>query len=199
MKILSPAASVRFVDIHRGNICDEQTPPLNQRITVELKLGGDARNQLAHSIVATVETTGMDSNGDIRARLTTALESGVGVYRRLFMDDQAHQSVSESYQSREEATHHFKTFEDRFVKEVQSRDNPAFTAKLRHQKVIPESLKNHIAEAKDNESANYLLLSFLYKQATCESLSKLLASMIEAEGYPVMNNLGRDIKAALGL
>ena len=199
VKILSPAASVRFVDIHRGNICDEKTPPLNKRVTVELKLGGDARNHLAHSIVASVEATEMVSKEDMHAFLTTALESGAGAYRRLFMDEQACQSGSEPCHSREEATRHFKTFEDRFVKEVQSRDNPAFTAKLRHQKVIPESLKNVIAEAKDNESANYLLLSFLYKQATCESLSKLLASMIEAEGYPVMNNLGRDIKAALRL
>ena len=199
VKILSPAASVRFVDIHRGNICDEQAPPLNQRVTVELKLGGDARNQLAHSIVATVEATGMVSNEDIRALLTTALESGVGVYSRLFMDEQARQSGSEPYQSREETMLRFKTFGERFVKEVRSRANPAFTAKLQRQEVIPESLENDIAAAKDNESANCLLLSFLYKQATCESLSKLLASMIEAEGYPVMNNLGRDIKAALGL
>ena len=199
VKILSPAASVRFVDIHRGNICDEQTPPLNQRITVELKLGGDARNQLAHSIVATVEATGMVSNEDIRARLTTALESGVGVYRRLFVDEQAHQSRSEPCQSKEEAMLCFKTFGERFVEEVQSKDNPAFTAKLQRQKVIPERLKNKMAAADDNESANGLLFDHLCQQSTCDSLSKLLATMIEAEGYPVMSSLGTEMKIALGL
>ena len=93
----------------------------------------------------------------------------------------------------------FKSFGERFVKDVRSRDNPAFTSKLQYQKVIPESLKNQIAEARENHSANWLLFGFLCQQATCESLRKLLAAMIEAEDHPAMSKLGREMKAALGL
>ena len=85
------------------------------------------------------------------------------------------------------------------MKEVRSRANPTFTSKLYRQKVIHEALKNQMAAAHDNESANCLLLDFLCQQATCESLCKLLAAMIEAEDHPAMSKLGREMKAALGL
>ena len=85
------------------------------------------------------------------------------------------------------------------MKEVKSRNNPAFISELEYQKVIPESLKNQIAEAHDNASANWLLFNFLCQQATCESLCKLLAAMIEAEDHPAMSKLGREIKKELGL
>ena len=85
------------------------------------------------------------------------------------------------------------------MKEVQSRANPTFTAKLCRQKAIPESLRNEIAVAKDSESANSILFEFLCQQATCESLRKLLAAMIEAEDHPAMSKLGREMKTALGL
>ena len=84
------------------------------------------------------------------------------------------------------------------MKEVQSA-KPTFTAKLCRQKVIPESLRNEIAAAHDSESANSFLFKFLCKQATCESLCKLLAAMIEAEDHPAMSKLGREMKTALGL
>lgn len=199
VKILTPAASLRFVDIHRSNICDEQTPPLNKHVTVELKLTGDGRNQLAHSIVASVNATGIVSKEDISALLTAALESGVGVCRRLLSHEQECQRKGEPDQRREETILHFKTFGERFVKEVRTRANPAFIAKLERQNVIPECLKNQVTAADDNETANSLLFDFLCEQATCESLTKLLTAMIEVKGYAVMSDLGREIKSALGL
>ena len=93
----------------------------------------------------------------------------------------------------------FKTFAEQFVRVLQTRDNPAFIAKLRRQNVIPERIQNKVTAAYDNESANSLLFAFLCEQATHESLSKLLAAMIEAEGHPAMNKLGREMKTALGL
>ena len=195
--ILSPAATIRFLDIHRNNICDEQTPPLSTRVTVELKLSVEDKNQLARSVVATVEAAEMVSSEVVCARLTAALESGVGVARRLLFHEEACQS--EPYQGRQKTLHHFKTYGERFVKEVRSRGNPAFTANLCRQKVIPESLRNEMATANDSESANCLLFEFLCEQSTCESLHKLLAAMIEAEDHPAMSKLGREMKAALGL
>ena len=85
------------------------------------------------------------------------------------------------------------------MKDIRSRDNPAFTIKLFRLNVIPESLKNQIAVAYDGATANELLFDFLCQQATCETLSKLVAAMIEAEGHPAMNKLGREMKRALGL
>ena len=85
------------------------------------------------------------------------------------------------------------------MKVVKSRNNPAFTSKLQYQKVIPESLKSQIDAAHANDSANWLLFGFLCEQATCESLCKLLAAMIEAEDHPAMSKLGREMKAALEL
>ena len=85
------------------------------------------------------------------------------------------------------------------MKEAKSRNNPSFTAKLYRQKVIPERTQNQIDAADDNESANCLLFEFLCQQATCESLRKLLAAMIEAEDHSTMSKLGREMKAALGL
>ena len=199
VKILTPAASLRFVDIHRSNICNEQTPPLNTHVTVELKLTEDGRNQFARSIVASVNATGIVSKEDISALLTAALESGVGVCRRLLFHEQECQSEGEPHQRKEETILHFKTFGERFVKEVQSRDNSAFTARLERQNVIPERLKNEVTAANDNETANSLLFDFLCKQATPESLTKLLAAMIEVKGYPIMSELGKEIKSALGL
>ena len=199
VKILTPAASLRFVDIHRSNICDEQTPPLKTHVTVEVKLTRDDRNQLAHSIVASVDSTGIVSKEDISTLLTAALESGVGVCCRLLFHEQECQSEGEPHQRREETILHFKTFGERFVKEVRSRSNPAFTARLERQNVIPECLKNEVTAANDNETANSLLFDFLCEQATCESLTKLLAAMIEVKGYPVMSELGKEIKSALGL
>ena len=133
------------------------------------------------------------------ALLTTALESGVGVCHRLLFHEQECQSEGEPHQRREEIILHFKTFGEHFVKEVRSRDNPAFIAKLQHQNVIPECLKNAMTAANNNGTANSFLLGFPCEQATCESLTKLLTAMTEVKGYSVMSNLGKEIKSALGL
>ena len=199
VEILSPAATVRFLDIHRNNICDEQTPPPSKRVKVEVNLNGEDRNQLVRSVVAAVEATGMVSDEDIGACLTTALKSGIEAVRCLLVPEQACQSGIEPNQREQEILHLFRTFGERFVNGVRSRDNPTFTSKLQYQKVIPESLKNQIAEARENGSANWLLFEFLCEQATCESLRKLLAAMIETEDHPAMSKLGGEMKAALGL
>ena len=85
------------------------------------------------------------------------------------------------------------------MKEVRSRDNPAFTAKLQRQKVIPKRIQSKIAAEYDNETANCILFDFLCEQSTYESIRKLLAAMIEAEDYPAMSKLGEEMKTALGL
>ena len=197
--ILSPVATVQFLDIHRNNICDEQTPPPSKRVKVEVNLNGESRNQLVRSVVAIVEATGMVSDEDIGACLTTALKSGIEAVRCLLMPEQACQSGIEPNLGEQETLHLFRTFGERFVNGVCSRDNPTFTFKLQYQKVIPESLNNQIAETLENDSANWLLLDFLCQQSTCESLRKLLAAMIEAEDHPAMSKLGSKMKAALGL
>lgn len=91
----------------------------------------------------------------------------------------------------------FKFFGERFVKEVRSKDNPAFTAKLCRQNVIPERIENKIAKADDQESANSLLCEFLSQQLTPECLHTLLTVMTEAKHHPAMSKLGRDMKTAL--
>ena len=199
VEILSPAATVRYLDMHRNNISDELTPPLRDPVSVELKLCEQDRNRFAHSVVATVDATRMVSDEVLYARLTTVLKAGVGVAQELFFHDPACQSGIEPNQERQKTLNLFRTFGVRFANEVRSRDNPAFTSKLQYQNVIPENLKNQIAEARENNSANWLLFDFLCQQATCESLRKLLEAMIEAKGHPAMNKLGLDMKTELGL
>ena len=55
VEILPPAATVRFVDIHKGNICDNQTPPRRRDCTVEVNLSGEDRRRFASSFAAAVE------------------------------------------------------------------------------------------------------------------------------------------------
>ena len=100
--ILSPAATVRYLDMHTNNICDEQAPPLNKNAKVEVKLTKEDINRFTATFTATISTAGMDSSENIYAfkkkvsasatieaarvdssekvgpLLTTALESGVG-------------------------------------------------------------------------------------------------------------------------
>ena len=74
---------------------------------------------------------------------------------------------------------------------------PTLTAKLHRHDVIPESIQNRVAAAQDNETANSILLEFLTHQSTSESLNALLVVMAEAQDYPAMSKLGKDMKAAL--
>ncbi len=83
VEILSPAATLRFLDIHKKNICDEETPPLSKRAKVEVSLVKEDRNQFAVTVVATIEAAVMDNSDNIGALVATALESGVGAFRKL--------------------------------------------------------------------------------------------------------------------
>ena len=204
VEILSPAATVRFLDIHRNNICDDQAPLLSKNVKVEVKLSEEERYRFCVNIAAIIEEAGMDSSEVMHALagVSSSEVKRVPFVRdilNLFALEQTDQSGSEAHSDRQTILDCFECFGDRFVKDVQSRDNPAFTSKLYRQKVIPENLKNQIAVAPDGATANEHLFAFLCQQATCESLSKLVAAMIEAEGYPAMNELGREMQAKLGL
>ena len=204
IEILSPAAAVRWLDMHRCNICDEQAPPLSKNVKTEVKLNEEERNRFFVNIAAIIEETGMDSSEVMHALAGVSSNEVKRVpfvrdFLNLFALEQTGQSGSEVHSDRQTIMHCFEGFGERFVTDVQSRDNPAFTFKLYRQKVIPENLKNQIAEAHDGATANELLFDFLLQQATCETLSKLLAAMIEAPGYPAMNELGREMQAKLGL
>ena len=93
----------------------------------------------------------------------------------------------------------FNLFAKRFVKEVQSRDKPAYTAKLHQNNAIPERVQSRRGAAEDNESANSILLDFLSHQSTNECLHTLLAIMTEADDHPTMSKLVREMSAALRL
>ena len=83
VEILSPAATLRFLDIHRKNICDEETLPLNKRAKVEVSLTKEDRNRFAIKVVASIEAAEVDSSDNIGALVASALESGVGAFRKL--------------------------------------------------------------------------------------------------------------------
>ena len=55
VEILPHAATVRFVDIHRGNICDNQTPPQRKDGKVEVNLSGEDMRRFASTFAAAVE------------------------------------------------------------------------------------------------------------------------------------------------
>ena len=95
VEILSPAAVVRFLDIHRNNICDEQAPPPSKRFTVQMQLTRDDKNRVTNAIAVTVEATGMDSSEVLQC----LSNSSVGDLLRLFVQEQADQSGSEPEQS----------------------------------------------------------------------------------------------------
>ena len=75
--ILPPAATVRYLDIHRNNICDEQAPPLNKNANVEVKLTKEDKHQFTASVTTTISTAGMDSSENIYAFMKKVSESGV--------------------------------------------------------------------------------------------------------------------------
>ena len=57
--ILPPAATVRFVDIHKGNICDRQTPPLRKHPKTEVNLSRRDMIQFAGTFASAVEAAGV--------------------------------------------------------------------------------------------------------------------------------------------
>ena len=95
VEILSPAATVRFLDIHRNNICDEQAPPPNKHLKLQLQLTKEDQNRVTNTIAVTLEATGMDSS-EVMCALT---ESGVVDLLKLFAPEQADQSGSEPEQA----------------------------------------------------------------------------------------------------
>ena len=95
VEILSPAATVRFLDIHRNNICDEQAPPPNKHFKLQLQLTRDDKNRVTNTIAVTIEATGMDSSEVLQA----FSNSSVGDVLKLFTPEQAGQSGSEPEQS----------------------------------------------------------------------------------------------------
>ena len=53
--ILPPEATVRFVDMHKGNICDSQTPPLRSDSNVEVNLNKEDVNRFASRFATAIE------------------------------------------------------------------------------------------------------------------------------------------------
>ena len=94
VEILSPAATVRFLDIHRNNICDEQAPPPSKHFKLQLQLTRDDKNRVTNAIAVTVETTGMDSS-----EVLSLSKSSIGELLKLFAPEQAGQSESEPEQA----------------------------------------------------------------------------------------------------
>ena len=82
VEILSPAATVRFLDIHRNNISDEQAPPPSKHVKLQLQLTKEDKNRACHKCV-------------IRA----LSKSGIGDLLKLFAPEQTGQSGSEAEQS----------------------------------------------------------------------------------------------------
>ena len=63
VEILTPAATVRFLDIHRKNISDEQAPPPSQCHKVDVNLSTEkSQNRLTIKFTAILEEAGMDSS-----------------------------------------------------------------------------------------------------------------------------------------
>ena len=94
VEILSPAAVVRLLDIHRNNISDEQAPPPSKHFKVQLQLTREDKNRVANAIAVTVESTGMDSS-----EVLSLSESCIGDLLKLFAPEQAGQSGSEPEQA----------------------------------------------------------------------------------------------------
>ena len=53
--ILPPEATIRFVDMHRGNICDSQTPPLRNASNVEVNLNKEDMTRFVHRFATAIE------------------------------------------------------------------------------------------------------------------------------------------------
>ena len=89
VEILSPAAALRFLEMHRNNIRDREAPPLSKRAKVEVSLVKEERSRLAVTLAVTIEEAGLDSREGFGDLLTAALESGVGTVHNLLKEDTA--------------------------------------------------------------------------------------------------------------
>ena len=74
VEIMSPAETLRFLDIHRKNICDDQASPLNRDTGNEVKLIRDNKTRFTNALSAKEAKTDSSEMLDVLKLLTTALE-----------------------------------------------------------------------------------------------------------------------------
>ena len=86
-----------------------------------------------------------------------------------------------------------KTYESEFLKVVNAKHG---LIRLKHEDVIPASLKKQIEDA-DEEEARYLLFEHLEKNATLAILRAYCDVASEAGGFAQTKELGKKMKAAL--
>ena len=79
VEILSPAATVRFLDIHKNNICDEQSSTPSTPAKAEVKLFGEYKQKFAVSVAAIVEAPGVDNS----ALAAAIVEAGLKAFTNL--------------------------------------------------------------------------------------------------------------------
>ena len=70
-------------------------------------------------------------------------------------------------------------------------------SELRRRKVIPERVETKIERALDRKMANGLLYDHLCAQGTFQTLEIVCDVFIEEQGYPKMNQLGKEMKEEL--
>ena len=87
VEIMSPAETLRFLDIHRKNICDDQASPLNKDTNNEVKLVGDDKTRFTNMFLAKEAKTDSSEMLDALKLLTTASEKfGVRAVCKLIND-----------------------------------------------------------------------------------------------------------------
>ena len=91
------------------------------------------------------------------------------------------------------ASQFLKAYESEFLEVVNGKQS---LLRLKHKGVIPPDISRAIEKAND-EDAKYLLFEHLQKNATVATLREYCKVATEAEGYPRMNALGRDMMKAL--
>ena len=91
------------------------------------------------------------------------------------------------------ASQFLKTYEDEFVEVVNAKQS---LLKLKHKGVISPDVKTSI-ECANEEDAKYLLFEHLEKNATVDTLREYCKVATAADGYPRMQELGRNIMRTL--
>ena len=91
------------------------------------------------------------------------------------------------------ASQFLKTYEDEFVEVVNAKQS---LLKLKHKGVISPDVKTSIERANE-EDAKYLLFEHLEKNATVDTLREYCKVAIAADGYPRMQELGRNMMETL--
>ena len=92
------------------------------------------------------------------------------------------------------ASQFLKTYEDEFVEVVIAKQS---LFKLRRKGVISQAVRASIEAIKDDEDAKYLLLEHLEKNATVDTLREYCKIAIAADGYPIMQELGKKMMKTL--